>query len=186
MRYIGLDFETTGVDVYTLRPIQIGIYIPEQLDGWGSYIYTDDIAENWSVAAESIHRIPLQVVESSPHVVDVDIALAEKLGQLGDTTLIPVGYGIGSFDMQILKRWMPRSYSRFGHRYLDLNATHFLDAGNDEAAFVKTKAREAMETEVMMVGEFGRAPQRHDAVSDAIEAILAMRYQQRSRKKKES
>lgn len=124
---VGLDFETTGLDVATLRPLQIGVFVPDAKLAYDAYLRY----ENYGVllegndsfqAAAAIHEIPVDEIVYGKPILEAEHELYYLLAPLAkEYTLVATGFGVGPFDMEILRRWFPRVHALFSHRVIDPN-----------------------------------------------------------------
>jgi hypothetical protein len=176
--YVGLDFETDGINLRSLRPLQVGLFVDEPRVEYDSIIqYPLHVtATAGQLDAQKIHGITdlqVRLMGKPPGEVDGEMfRLLAPLYQQG--TLVATGYNVGSFDLQILRLHFPLTFSLFGHRTADPNTKAFDIAGNSGNTFDQLKdelnreAQKAMERAGIMVNE-------HDALSDAAEAVFAMK-----------
>ena len=122
-----------------------------------STFYAEIGYENMTVTPESMQIHGLNVAnmntkptklrkDTLPNAKRVDLRLVEwlksdKYYKEGKKyCLLPMGMNVGSFDMQFVHYWLPKSGELFGYRSIDLNALTFLEAWQtDEATFDKIK-----------------------------------------------
>lgn len=126
MTYVYLDLETTGLDPQENGPIQVAFVITEADNDWREWDCTPFGAKfdyeaslvNGIFAHDFFTEVPPSMIS---HPVRVDFAMTEWLRQKGDVgSFIPIGWNVGSFDMQFIKFWFPNTYKMFGYRNYDL------------------------------------------------------------------
>lgn len=135
--YIGLDYETTGTDPDVHGVVQIGLSRFEE-DNFGSGMpdtetFEHDIRVDYSRVAIDpdamiVHRISqLRSSAALPSHIVEELALEWLAPSIKHgNTIHPVGWNVGSFDVQFAKKYMPRLYRVFSHRAVDLTSlTHF-------------------------------------------------------------
>lgn len=175
-RMVSIDLETTGLDVSRHVPIQIGMYVPSTgarftgLIGWREYEY-----DPRSMDVHGIGHISIRAAESAPMMDDATAAWLESQVHIyRESRLIPVGWNVGSFDMQFINKYLPRLASMFGHRAMDLNSILFDLAlqkgwGDEEMSTFKTTLKYHAERQLAASGAYGNAAW-HDAGYDAVAA----------------
>ena len=169
---ISIDIETSGTDVDTHTLLSIGCV---RLSDMQSF-YTEVRHESFEMSPESarVHGLNLTNRDSKklPKMSQVDVHLRDWLKksefyrESKSYTIIPMGMNVGSFDMQFVRKFLPKSFSLLGYRSIDLNALMFTDALMRGKRFkeVKSFAKE--------IGRFyaiEKVPDRHphDALFDA-------------------
>ena len=178
IKYIGLDFETSGTDPWgDSVPIQIGIATEDDktfvanIGRWDWNTYT------WSYTSQSIHGITRETLAAARPVWEVDIlAAAWMLETVSGSRMftIPVGWNVAGFDRQYITRWMPNLNRILSYRTVDLNAVVFAQATNEQhykSLKDKSKAYAAEQIE----GETAW----HDALYDARAALHSFNYLRR-------
>ncbi len=158
-----LDLETTGL-CYAKMPEGSDIEGPHQILSLGMLLETKDgikefyqevYYEEYKVTAGALKvngfdlvnnssRVPLHVVEIEAIKFLLGIEeIHDYIANLGGK-LIPVGFNVGSFDMQFIKYQMPELYSLFSYRAIDLNTLLFTTAGFANITFdeLKNKVKE--------------------------------------------
>jgi DNA polymerase III epsilon subunit-like protein len=184
IRYIGLDFETSGTDPWgDAVPIQIGIATwasssdrPfdthfEALIGkwvWG-------VDATWDEESFAIHGITQDELAKARFVWQVDILAAASLIEAGLGSRmwnVMVGWNVAGFDRQFITRWMPNLNRLFSYRTVDLNALVFARAGTDEQAYKKLKEA----SKVYAAERMGGITDWHDALYDAQAALHSFEF----------
>lgn len=181
LRFIGLDFETTGLDPSRGHvPIQVGLASFNEtptgppvlwvstMIGWepGSYVCDP--------AAMDVHGFKVADfdLDVAPCRREVDDDCFETLGPIADKFpqggLIPVGWNVGTFDMMFCEAHLPRLRTRFGHRVFDLNSACYAIAGADAGAMKLELKRYAASMSRLQ----GDMPRPHHAGWDAFEALI--------------
>ena len=198
MKYIGLDFESSGSDPWGRSvPIQIGMAMEDDgtlatasgaplifsryIGGWSwESNHNDPSAEwwDWSEEAEAVHGLARDSIalKYAEPVWAVDIQAAAWLLEFVGTTKrmfnITVGWNVAGFDRQFITRWMPNLNRLLSYRTLDLTALVFAQA-DDEAQYraVKKAAKDAAHAALGYSSD-----QRHDALVDARCALVEKSY----------
>jgi DNA polymerase III epsilon subunit-like protein len=126
--FLGLDGEMSSSELSEGgKLIQIGIATEEGIN----ISYTMNPGEcQWSEAAFEVHGITLESLQSAPSPAEIDEKLYEDLLLIGAdpkrrSKTIPVGFNVGAFDMPFVKDSLPKSFSLFSRRTVDLNALCF-------------------------------------------------------------
>lgn len=187
MNYIGLDFETSGLQPALHVPIQIGISDGEHnfsslIGGWNwrHQPWTDDFEGRpmavWSYDSEDVHHIQIDDLLFAPSVELVDGFAAKWVSEhFGDNPRknIAVGWNVASFDFQFLRKWMPETAKLFSYRSVDLNALVFglVEAPGSEWSYDALKAHANDRAEHMLYYDHGLAPAFHNAGYDARAAV---------------
>jgi len=157
--------------------IQIGI---STLDG-NNRSYTMNPGEcQWSEQAFAVHGITREKLSTSLSPEIVDVKLYEFLVELGADTkrrgkTIPVGFNVGAFDMPFVKDSLPKSYSLFSRKTVDLNALCFaLDYSVDNGHVVnaETWKKRAKAYAVEKIG----MENQHDAGWDSLMHIYCFEF----------
>lgn len=126
--FVCVDIETTGLEWHRgHKTIQIGIYLPKTDEsvafsmGWrrGEYSYDPK--------AMDIHMIPHITIQAGEAPEFTDESMTEWIRSRSDSEErhVPVGWNVGSFDMEFLKQHAPEFASLFGYQCLDLNSVVF-------------------------------------------------------------
>jgi len=135
----------------------------------------------WSEQAEAVHGLSLELLQafaSPPAQVDEElyeflIALGADTKRRGKT--IPVGFNVGSFDMPFVKDSLPKSFSLFSRRTVDLNAICFaLDHKEHNGMPVKAETWKKM-AKAYAIQKIGMENQ-HDAGWDSLMHIYCFEY----------
>jgi DNA polymerase III epsilon subunit-like protein len=184
LRFIGIDFETTGLSVTSGHvPIQVGIASFNHAET-GPPIPWVSTMIGWQPGSYQCDPIAMGVHGFTPRDFDLDVApprrevdelCCEALAPISDTfsgsALIPVGWNVGSFDMVFCAAHLPKLRSRFGHRAFDLNSACFAIAGADADAMKAELKRYASDLSYSN----GDTPRPHHAGWDAWEALVCAR-----------
>lgn len=88
----------------------------------------------WEDSAEAIHGITQDFLKTAPSAEEVDELLFTWLCDTFDVSpryraLIPVGKNVGAFDMPFIEASLPKTFSLFTRRALDLNSAYFVMEG---------------------------------------------------------
>jgi hypothetical protein len=174
------------------RLIQLGIAADTDIDGTvaeGSealslLINPGDM--HWDQTAEAVHGFTREEVAQALPAAEADILVYEWMLTQGvdakrRANTVAVGFNVGSFDLPHLAAVLPRTYSLFTRRSVDLNAIIFALEGAElngmSAGFDAWKAaakRYAMER--IEAFAFERGGQAHDAGYDALLHLHVWRY----------
>ena len=176
VKFIGMDLETSGSDPERHVILQVGaVEDGHRFEGVTTIPFMSYVGHTmWDGTEEAsrIHGISAETTLAAPDVAIVDAMLLSWLQQVNPYGfVVPIGFNVGSFDMQFVRRALPRSYKKMGYRSVDLNAIIFTLAKMGLGTFdtIKTAAK-----------EYG-APavgKPHDALYDAQEAVAAWHWLQ--------
>lgn len=176
---IGLDIETSSNDSNIGEIIQLGVAFKNNnefqtieynlffdLTNW------DD--KNWSINAEEVHKITKESLALNKYTYD---STEKEFIQLLDKTfgensiIIPVGFNVGSFDLQFIKNKMPNLYNRLSYRSIDLNSLFLFNnlKNYDYNEFISMKKN----TKLDIIREI-KESKEHNASFDAKLAILIL------------
>jgi DNA polymerase III epsilon subunit-like protein len=181
-RYVGADIETTGTNPYIHSLIQIGVCSQPFARRESEEAFVSDVggtaAERMLIEKEAMAVIgfTLARITLAPEAVRVDGRLEAFLrGLCPEGFNVPVGFNVGQFDMQFVRRELPESYKRFGYRCVDLNSVLFTlsECGMGQFDELKTKAKGYAEGTLR---DMGFPTEKHDALWDAREALLCWKY----------
>lgn len=177
MTYIGIDIETTGLNpAQGHRLIQIGLYMGGQM----AFKIVKDVLPIGSMtidqSALNVNGFNLARIGAGTPNDEIDYDLYNQLHgiyKFNEGDIIAVGWNVGSFDMDFIKKEMPKFATLFSHRCCDLSGAAMLisDAlgwGN----WRDLKAHVQSEVEKEMAG--GAPSKWHDAGWDAEAAYKAM------------
>ena len=178
IKYIGLDFETSGSNPWDKNvPIQLGMHAWETARGYDTSFYSligrwSWSEFEWNEKASTIHNIPIAELATAPPISVVDIQAANwiihEIGYSNRMNVIPVGWNVGGFDRQFITRWMPNLNSLLSYRTVDLNSLVFVLAGDSEKAYKDYKrAAKDYANGKLLIDEVNR----HDALVDAKAAL---------------
>ena len=176
--FLGLDGEMSSSELSEGgKLIQIGVSTAEcRTRSW-----TMNPGEcQWSEQAFAVHGITRRRLSSSPSPAEVDAQLYEFLIAIGADAnnrgkTIPVGFNVGAFDMPFVKDSLPKSYSLFSRRTVDLNALCFaLDYKEENGMPVKAETwkKRAKAYAIEQIG----AQNQHDAGWDSLMHIYCFEY----------
>ena len=182
MKFIGLDFETSGSDINDgAVPIQLGLAtrVSGKLETTslliGGWQWGKDAT--WSDEAEEIHGFSKQDLEGIEPVRLIDIRLAHWLIHVGKATgprmwNLAVGWNVAGFDMPFIRKYMPALSSLLSYRTIDLNAL-VLAASNGQVSEYKRIKSLAKDGAAHAIG---REAAWHDAGYDAEASLRAYEY----------
>jgi len=176
--FLGLDGEMSSSELSEGgKLIQIGI---STLDG-NNRSYTMNPGEcQWSEQAEAVHGLSLESLQLFRSPAEVDQDLYEFLITLGADTkrrgkTIPVGFNVGAFDMPFVKDSLPKTYSLFSRRTVDLNAICFaLDHKEENGMPVKAETWKK-KAKAYAIEKIGMENQ-HDAGWDSLMHIYCFEF----------
>lgn len=195
IRYIGLDFETSGTSHTEHAPIQIGLATAQGavfdalIGGW---TWKDAPAKDqgvgvrrysWSGEAEGIHGIKREWLDKMDTPKELDPKIAEWIErffyQIPAKKIVAVGWNVAGFDVPFLREYFPITTERMSYRTVDLNAVVFAmtEAGLTNRYGtpwtyyslkdnVKSKAEKR-------ASDMGFDPGWHSAYYDALTALFA-------------
>ena len=176
--FLGLDGEMSSSELSEGgKLIQIGVATEDGL--MRSYTMNPGPCQ-WSEQAFAVHGITREKLSTSLSPEIVDVKLYEFLVELGADTkrrgkTIPVGFNVGAFDMPFVKDSLPKSYSLFSRRTVDLNALCFaLDYKEENGMPVKAETwkKRAKAYAIEQIG----AENQHDAGWDSLMHIYCFEY----------
>lgn len=170
MIFFGLDIETTSADTKG-ELIQIGVFAGPQ------HQYVSDVGHRgnyfWEQEAFDVNGFNHERIINGRAAREVDQELchwleftAEQFGVL-PKEFIPVGFNVGSFDMQFVKKTFPEFSKLLSYHTMDLNAVlmyMYPDTFRDSKATAKTQAIEKL-TSLYIDGN------EHEALYDATMAF---------------
>lgn len=172
----GFDLETSGTDPAVHGILQVALVMKDN----GNYFMRrvklpEDVT--FTYEAQRVNGIDTATAyNGGDDIRKVDEELLDFIEKNVPGGLIsPVGFNVAGFDMQFVKRWLPRSYERFSYHTVDLNApivvlAKALDLNENE---LKTRAKGYAEGALMREGF---APTWHDALYDARASLRTMEY----------
>ena len=178
--FIGLDGEMTGTELSCHSLIQIGAALSEEAI-FGSIISWD----TFQYDPESLRLIGRTVisVRSGPSAADVDDMLVNWLtkNNLIGKKIVPVGWGVSSFDRPFISKTLPRFHSLLHHHSVELNAVVYTLAGTctylgEQVDFSCWKRMAKKMAALTVLNATGIQPREHDAADDALLALLAWRW----------
>lgn len=175
---VGLDFETTGLNLRDLRPLQIGVYAHDPRVQYAEYVrwphYPLVLESNAAAqAAADIHKIDPQKIVEGKHYIEIDDELHGILAPLTkEYVLVATGFGVGTFDLQILRKWFPRTAALFSHRVVDPNTVALMGVVTQPELKKLKDLFNKIGTQEMERHGWERV--EHDALSDAVHAIFTV------------
>lgn len=125
INYVGIDLETSSGDPTTALPIQLGIaYEKQTFEAYINWPWKE-LSDKWDFKSQKVHGMTRTFVKKhggNPRSVDRQ-AYDFVCTKIGDSKWnnIPVGWNVGSFDMAIIKRHLPKLASVLSYRVYDLN-----------------------------------------------------------------
>ena len=175
-KYVYLDLETTGLDPERNGVIQVGLvldlstYFESEVYPFGAEFDYEASQVNGVFSREFLKS---GGVDLTNHPINIDFQMREWLEQFGEKgEFCAVGWNVGSFDMQFVKKNFPNTYKMFGYRNLDLTALRIFateEYGLD---------RDIMQlwAERMLIEKKEWQPDRHDALYDAMVSMFEHEY----------
>lgn len=181
--FAGVDIEATSADLEAGgRICQIGVCL-EPGSGFVSDIGWSDSYYTWEAKALEVNGFTLERIEAGPPPEDVDRELYVWLTDQGiqERRLVAVGFNVASFDAPFIKHALPRSWSLFARRSVDLNAVCFTYGScklySGGAMLWSTWKRWAKRTaNERLQAQYGVATHEHDALFDAQQALVAWQW----------
>jgi len=176
--YIGLDGEMSSSELSEGgKLIQIGLFTQ---DGYQLSMKINPGECQWSERAFEVHGITLESLQSAPLPDEVDSQVYDWLIAIGvDTSsrgkIIPVGFNVGAFDMPFVKDSLPKSYSLFSRRTVDLNALCFALDYKEENGMPVKAATWKKRAKAYAIEKIGTENQ-HDAGWDAEMHLRSYEY----------
>lgn len=122
----GIDIETTNSNPDTGGILSIGIFIPmqnEDIEFYGTVTPPRDV--EWSYEACKVNGFTPEHIGEYHNYYWLDYyicAWLERYGFSPQRRLLPVGWNVGSFDMQYIRRYLPNLYKRCNYNCIDLNS----------------------------------------------------------------
>jgi DNA polymerase III epsilon subunit-like protein len=178
--YIGIDGEMSGTELSSgHKLIQIGMakYVNGEMTSVGYLINPGEMA--WSMQAQEVHQFTKEDIELSgfnPAVVDDVTADWANPNKEDKGNFVMVGFNVGSFDRPFIKDVLPKLYSRFSRRSVDINSLIFA-MSNNHSEFEKIKAAAKEYAFIKMEGMFNDFKNRqHDAEYDAVMSLYCFEY----------
>jgi DNA polymerase III epsilon subunit-like protein len=172
MNFIGLDIETTGLEIEQFhRLIQIGVAFNRHT------VRVYDVKPkgfiNYQAEAMAVNRFTVERIEKAAYQDRIDEVLEAACihREYATGSLTAVGWNVGGFDMTFVKRELPRTARFFSHRVVDLSGICMLIGGE------KWRELKAAEHE-LIAKELGHQ-NWHDAGYDALAALMQWQRWQR-------
>jgi hypothetical protein len=176
--YLGLDGEMSSSELKDGgRLIQIGIATEDGVSL--SYLMNPGECQ-WSEVAFGVHGITLESLQSAPLPDEVDEQLYEQLILLGAnprnrSKTVPVGWNVGAFDMPFVQNSLPKSFSLFSRRTVDLNALCFALDHKEENGMPVNAETWKKHSKAYAIAKIGSENQ-HDAGWDSLMHIYCFEY----------
>ena len=176
MLFVGVDGEMSHNNVEEGGAlIQLGVAVRSS-DGdllRFDTVMKPDFDYAWDDVAENVHGYSRAEVDSWDVCYgDADLALYDWLVSVGcrpskrrDT--VGVGFSVGSFDMVFVKKFLPKTFSLFSRRFLDLNSLVYLLSAKTGVSFTDVK-QDVMSEVVERIGY----DDAHDAGWDAVMHVV--------------
>jgi oligoribonuclease (3'-5' exoribonuclease) len=114
---VGLDIETTGLDIFKHGIVQLGIAKRDAVFAMDVHV-GDDIERE--AEAMIVNGFDDERIAAASCATRVEAYALEFLG--AETGITAVGWNVGSFDLAFIKRVMPALAAKFSHRSIDLNS----------------------------------------------------------------
>lgn len=176
--YVGVDIETTGLDpAKDHRLIQIGIFY----GGQAGFSKVQDVRPDGDIKIDAdalkVNSFDLTRIAAGQPRVDADIELYNYLhGIQGykEGSLTAVGWNVGSFDLNFIRKEMPMTAKMFSHRCLDLSGVCMLLADTYEWADWRKLKEHIQKKVVERIGLTHSPAMWHDALFDATAAYQAI------------
>lgn len=148
MRFIGLDFETSGSDIDKgAVPIQLGLAWKDPDDG--VMVVHDRFIGGWDFDGEHlwdedsyrVHNLPRSLIDQAPPAWKVDIILANELLTYVGAKMwnLPVGWNVTGFDMPFIHKWFPNLSRILSYRAVDLTGITLALSGGDPNEYKRIK-----------------------------------------------
>jgi hypothetical protein len=176
--FIGLDGEMSSSELSEGgKLIQIGLSTE---DGYQISMNMNPGECQWSERAFEVHGITLESLQSATLPDEVDSQVYDWLIAIGADTnnrgkTIPVGFNVGAFDMPFVKDSLPKTYSLFSRRTVDLNALCFaLDYSIDNGMPMRAETWKKR-AKAYAIEKIGMENQ-HDAGWDSLMHIYCFEY----------
>ena len=169
--FIGCDTETTSSEMPPSgQLIQIGVTMTN------GDTFVSDVDPGWfkfNEKARKVNGFTDERVRAAPPSTEVDARLYEWLASRGATadSIVPVGLNVAGFDMPFLRYYLPKTFTLFSYRSVDLNAIIFtMDVITGQGfKVIKDRAK-----------RFAANQNPHDAGSDAQAALKMWAYLRRN------
>jgi DNA polymerase III epsilon subunit-like protein len=200
---VSLDLECTGTEVERHHVVEIGLvvaqYVPRelhQLRAFDSFVTLGSFSSlvGWTLEelasadpeAMSVHGIPVGNILAAPRADAVDDLASQFLGGF-DGAKVALGWNVAGFDLQFVRKFLPKTFDQLSYRTIDLNATLFLISGAFDMSYEKLKrwlkdeAKLAIDAAINVFAVSNRARfQWHSAFYDALAALEVWRILNRA------
>ena len=178
-KYIGLDFETTGLDITKDEPIQIGIVaIDEQgnvTDKFQSLIKPDKKTDELKHIVGFITGLSIADLEAAPTREEV----LPQIQKYFDEDTIVIGHNI-KFDLDFLEKYFPEcKYAGSIDTYpLSQTFIHYAPSYALEVLVAHVQTKEPSFNDILqkMIGWKHDAELSHDALYDTLESLAMYRF----------
>jgi hypothetical protein len=190
--FFGLDGEMSAAELHAGgRLIQIGaaahtypdgVTLTEEPDAFSMLLNPGSMS--WDPESAAVHGFTREEIEAAAPAADVDDALYSWLVARGANpkrreNTIAVGFNVGSFDLPHLAVVLPKTYSLFSRRSLDLNSICFTLDGKpiDGTPGTWQQWKEAAKTHaIVTLAGLGYQEAEHDAGYDALLHLYVWRF----------
>jgi oligoribonuclease (3'-5' exoribonuclease) len=170
MKELFLDLETSGVDPDKHSILSIGIVVSlNGLDDYQSFyreikydelvIMPRSISINKFNFTDQTGRIPLFEADEEAEI------FVRKY--FHDSIVMPVGLNVGEFDMQFIRKQMPKLAERLSHRTVNLNGLIYILAEKHSRHFDELK-KELSDKAHETVQKLGLGVDPHNALYDSV------------------
>jgi hypothetical protein len=184
---IGLDGEMSGTALSEgHRLIQAGLALRSggTVTIFSSLVGWDDDQLVWDERAYDVHRIERERVLDAPRPDEVDAQadafITATVGELGNRTLISVGFNVAAFDHPFFRATLPKTMRRVSRRAIDLNSLCFaLDGWGGDRQVPRSWERWKKDASAWadeQLAADGQAGAPHDAGWDAGRALYALEF----------
>jgi DNA polymerase III epsilon subunit-like protein len=176
MKFVGVDLETSGIDHKTSVPIQFGIAF-QGINTWYAWdIGWDWNQWEWNEEAAAIHNISKYRLEKAMDAKRVDSLIESFLdrNKIDGQRFCMIGWNVAGFDRPFIEKHLPKTFSMFSYRTIDLNAICFALAIPNVRSYDRVK-RNSKEYALERMGNI-EGGTWHDAGFDALASLYSYEY----------